>query len=617
MKKRFFISLGVLSLFALGGASLMAKHQVVNKAKADVDVVLNFNSLNNNNTNKNIIDIACTPENDIPTGWDEGVITQVTRNAFLINNAPTQDDGNCVIHKLQPYRYQVCVDSIKWSKYHDLIQENDVVIVQGQWIHESNEITYNVTIPTFAVKWNGESWEKTMSYDIGTIELSVNEDSHSDPDEVDFVATVENAMDYSSDSSKKMEQTEGSLLINGEDTYDVGTCNLIKLSKFRYVFDISSIGAPYNVRNVGDRVAVQGDWKFDSHIVVMTLHISPISVTWDGTNWVLTSVYEQQQIDAVEALINAIGEVSLEKEEAITAAKNAYYALSDEGRAKINPTKVEALETAILTFEKLKAKDELENYKDPSEYRTAEQSQLATIVSEGKAAIETATDVDGVKAALANAKSQADALKTDTQYIEDEAALQSAKTSAKAELEGYKNAADYRETEATQLATIVSNGKAAIEAATDVDGVASALADAKALADALKTKAEYEAEEAANALVQAKASAKAELEGYKNPSDYRPAEQTELATIVLNGKSAIDSATTVQGVESALSGAKALADALKTKAEYEADEVQPEPEQEESAPAKKGCGGSVLAASALISCLSLAGFGLLLSKKRR
>lgn len=43
-------------------------------------------------------------------------------------------------------------------------------------------------------------------------------------------------------------------------------------------------------------------------------------------------------------------------------------------------------------------------------------------------------------------------------------------------------------------------------------------------------------------------------------------------------------------------------------------EPDPEPEPE---PAKKGCGGSIVAASALISITALAGFGLLLSKKRK
>ena len=46
-------------------------------------------------------------------------------------------------------------------------------------------------------------------------------------------------------------------------------------------------------------------------------------------------------------------------------------------------------------------------------------------------------------------------------------------------------------------------------------------------------------------------------------------------------------------------------------------EPQPEPQPEPEPAKKKGCGGSIIAASVLISTLSLAGFGLLISKKRR
>ena len=127
-------------------------------------------------------------------------------------------------------------------------------------------------------------------------------------------------------------------------------------------------------------------------------------------------------------------------------------------------------------------------------------------------------------------------------------------------------------------------------------------------------------------LVVAKANAKAELEGYKNAADYREAEAAQLATIVTNGKAAIDAATDEAGVASELASAKALADALKTKAQYEAEEAQPQPGpadggeqggQEQPAPAKKGCGSSIVAASAIISVVTLLGVGLLLKRKEK
>ena len=486
---------------------------------------------------------------------------------------------------------------------------------------------------------------------------------------------------------------------------------------------------------------------------------------------------------------------------------------------------------------KEEAKTALANYKDPDDYRSAQQTELTNIINSGNDAIDAATISDGVDAALAAAKQQLDAVKTDAELTAEEAAaaLAQAKVDAKAELDNYKAASLYREAQQTELATAIANGKAAIDEAADIAGVNTALANAKTAIDAIKTDAQLTEEEAAelasyknqkkaaldawvtahlseyrqaqqeqitagvaqaksdidaaadkaavdaivstlqgqlnnlktdaqltaqehvdafvalvdaigtveytqacadkinaalaayqaltaaeqamvpeakltaltnainefsalqlaaykqsakdsidevvtaqflagyraeqqqqiNTLVtqaksaidaaqtkaavdqimtslgqalaqiptdadlsagelgEAKTAAKAELASYKNPTDYREAEQTQLATIVTTGNTAIDAATTVEGVQQALAAAKAQADALKTKAAYEAEEAaqqpsQPEPEVEPQPeqPAKKGCRSSVLAASALISTLALAGFGLLLSKKK-
>ena len=65
----------------------------------------------------------------------------------------------------------------------------------------------------------------------------------------------------------------------------------------------------------------------------------------------------------------------------------------------------------------------------------------------------------------------------------------------------------------------------------------------------------------------------------------------------------------IDGVQSA---AKVI-----TITEDQQPQPEPQPEPEPEKPAKKGCGSSIIAASALISITALAGFGLLLSKKRK
>lgn len=68
----------------------------------------------------------------------------------------------------------------------------------------------------------------------------------------------------------------------------------------------------------------------------------------------------------------------------------------------------------------------------------------------------------------------------------------------------------------------------------------------------------------ADLLLQAKERGKEELSTYKNLSDYREAQQKELAEAVAAGKTAIDAAEDEAGVNRALSDAKAAIDQIKT-----------------------------------------------------
>ena len=227
-----------------------------------------------------------------------------------------------------------------------------------------------------------------------------------------------------------------------------------------------------------------------------------------------------------------------------------------------------------LASAKTTAKASLETYVNAEDYRQAQQEEVATAIANGKNAIENAIDVAGVETALANAKGVIDDIKTDAELTAEETAqaLATAKTTAKTTLETYVNAEDYRQAQQEELATAIANGKNAIENATDVAGVETALANAKGVIDDIKTDAELTAEETAQALATAKTTAKTTLETYVNAEDYRQAQQEELATAIANGKNAIDNATDVAGVETALADAKTVIDEIKTNAELTAEE---------------------------------------------
>ena len=191
-------------------------------------------------------------------------------------------------------------------------------------------------------------------------------------------------------------------------------------------------------------------------------------------------------------------------------------------------------------------------------------------IDDARAAYDALTDTQ--KTLVTNYTTLTDA---ETAYANLKAAaeLAQAKTDAKDALDNYKSADDYRADEQVDLANTIADGKQAIDAATTVAEVNTALANAKAAIDAIKTDAQLTAEEAAAALAQAKADAKDALDNYKSADDYRADEQVDLANTIADGKQAIDAAADAEAVATALANAKAAIDAIKTDAELTAEEA--------------------------------------------
>ena len=239
-----------------------------------------------------------------------------------------------------------------------------------------------------------------------------------------------------------------------------------------------------------------------------------------------------------------------------------------------------------LAEAKTSAKNELTEYKnskDLSLYRTQQQDELAQALSDGCQAIDSASDIAGVTAALSRAKTAIDAVKTDAELTEEEeqAALDAAITDAYIELESYLDLSLYRYDEKLLIADIIAEEKIVIGQAESVEEVAEALANAKARLDDVKTDAEYTAEEEAAArdeLEKAIIRACAELDTYKDPAAYRPAEQETLAEIIAEEKENIRQAVTIPAVDAMLASAKERMDEVKTDAELTEEERQADEE---------------------------------------
>lgn len=313
MKKSIFVSLGILSLLVVGGASfaLSANRQEFKEAKADpVELTVNPTGNFADNGSKNVIDLECTPENAIPVGWDAGALVQTSRDAVIINGQYLQDQGgNITMRKQGAYRYTICIDSV-W-KFHDIIQDNDIVIVGGQWAQGD---AYVVTLTPLCVQWTGSQWIKLDTYDIGSVTFSIDESRKNDANQLFFAAATENLMPANMDWSIRAKQgSDDGFIFNGVETKPATgkKVDLIKLSQNLYVVYIPDVGSPYNSVATDDIITIQGIYVYQySPRFVLHLHVQPFSAAWDGTQWVAANQYlRDSSLDNIPAnsLLRNIG----------------------------------------------------------------------------------------------------------------------------------------------------------------------------------------------------------------------------------------------------------------------------------------------------------------------
>ena len=154
--------------------------------------------------------------------------------------------------------------------------------------------------------------------------------------------------------------------------------------------------------------------------------------------------------------------------------------------------------------------------------------------------------------------------------------LEAAQNTAKNALDtllGEKTEADYDADDWTTLTQAITDGKTAIDNATTIDGVTTAKTNAETTVNAIKTKAEK--------LADAKTAAKADLDtllGEKTEADYDADDWTTLNQAITDGKTAIDNATTIDGVTTAKTNAETAMNAIKTKAERVEDAINALPD---------------------------------------
>ncbi|MBQ7597396.1 MAG: hypothetical protein IJU56_02315, partial [Clostridia bacterium] len=226
--------------------------------------------------------------------------------------------------------------------------------------------------------------------------------------------------------------------------------------------------------NIADRrVAAFNNYKTQKTSDVQAL-------AQDGDSDASTKIISDA-VAAIAALSYDTAKTPAQNKAAVDAAANISLPLEAQRNA-------DALAAAKRT-----AKSQLLSYKDSHDYRAEQKTELSNAIDNGIAAIDAAADIAAVDAALTDAKAAMDAIKTDEQLTAEE--LAAAKTDAKAELDAYKNADDYRTAEKEDLANAIAAAKAAIDGAADKAAVKTALTDAKAAIDEIKTDAQLTDEE--------------------------------------------------------------------------------------------------------------------------
>ena len=269
------------------------------------------------------------------------------------------------------------------------------------------------------------------------------------------------------------------------------------------------------------------------------------------------------------------------------------------------------------------AKAKVNGY-DANLYREAEQAQLATIKQTALAALEpedaskVPNTLGAVKAIVDAADAAVAQLKTAAQY-EAEEELATYKTDEKAKLAASIDFTLYRDEQVSEIQTILRTAYAKIDASADKAAVDAAVNEAKTSIANIKTDAELTAQE----LVDAKAAAKNELQAYHNNLDkskYDADGKAALTKALNDGLAAIDAAADKNAVNSALASAKAAIDAVQTATVVpEGNSSNSENNEGENKDSEKkgGCNGSIVATSALLSTLVLAGAGVIIAKRRK
>ena len=260
-----------------------------------------------------------------------------------------------------------------------------------------------------------------------------------------------------------------------------------------------------------------------------------------------------------------------------------------------------------LETKKESAINSLNDYVDLSDYRTTQQNEIKSIISDYTSKINSASSGSAIETYLSSAKKAIDKKKTAAQLDaedyekeqeEQAKALASAKKEAEKSVKNTVVKSSYRAEEQSQIDSIINEATNDINNAGSIEEINSIVSNAKTRLLNLKTKAEYvkeESEAAQAALTEKKTAAKQELANYKNKADYRNEGKNQIDTLLTQASERIDNASTANDIDNLVSNYKTKLDKIKTDANLsESEKAESEKNAEKTLSAQKASAKSQL-----------------------
>ena len=432
-------------------------------------------------------------------------------------------------------------------------EEKDELVIGGTFYSETLAVKYVIEESTFV--WNGSAWTEKgaepKTYDLGALTFHVNSKPWGGAGKVN--------------NQLYLERVDGEALpiMSWDHLFVAENANCFKINDVAAtLFEMKSTDAGlfflFNGLEAGDKVTIGG--TFVSEVLLTTYTIEESSFVWNGTSWeayVDYTTYEIGELMFVSfanpdwlAQVNfapvsgeAIPIVSTENDVNWTTAFNVR-------QGSLGVSLNGEVINAVVKFPHDMFLD------------------LPSLPNEG--------DVLVIGGTFYSAELAVEYVVTESKFIYTGetwvSELQLAKMDAKAALDKYKGTfsqENYYETEWAYFDAIIADAYVLIDEATTVEQMNAIVEDAKLAMDKVATK--EEADEILNSNL--KEELKGALETYKNKGDYRPAEWNAIQEIIANANTAIDAADSVTAINVAYDTAIAAIDAVKTAAQWEADEA--------------------------------------------